>query len=151
MRHFFMQMRQKALQTLQNVHRRAKMDPRCLHRPQEDDNRPGTSQEDLHKTQDREKKKRKCRFSAEEQDILVKEVTEHQHQLFVTSKLPISMREAIWQHIVDKINNVAEVRRTVIECKKRWHDCKRRRRKRWPGTGRQHCRLEVGVQQCRRP
>ncbi|KAJ1175861.1 hypothetical protein NDU88_001146 [Pleurodeles waltl] len=28
--------------------------------------------------------------------------------------------------IVDKINSVAEVRRTVIECKKRWHDCKRR-------------------------
>ncbi|KAJ1141906.1 hypothetical protein NDU88_008234 [Pleurodeles waltl] len=100
------------------------MDPRCLDRPQEDDNRPGTSQEDPHKTQEREKK-RKCCFSAEEQDILVKEVTEHQHQLFVTSKLPISRREAIWQQIVDKINSV-EVRRTVIECKKRWHDCKRR-------------------------
>ncbi|KAJ1126216.1 hypothetical protein NDU88_004624 [Pleurodeles waltl] len=35
-------------------------------------------------------------------------------------------REAIWQQIIDKINSVAEVRRTVIECKKRWHDCKRR-------------------------
>ncbi|KAJ1153348.1 hypothetical protein NDU88_006109, partial [Pleurodeles waltl] len=46
------------------------------------------------------------------------------HQLFVTSKLPISRREAIWQQIVDKINSVADVRRTVIECKKRWHDCK---------------------------
>ncbi|KAJ1180866.1 hypothetical protein NDU88_006081 [Pleurodeles waltl] len=102
------------------------MDPRCLHRPQEDDNRPGTGPEDLHKTQDREKKKRKCCFSAEEQEILVKEVTEHQHQLFVTSKLPISRREAIWQKIVDKINSVAEVRRTVIECKKHWHDCKHR-------------------------
>ncbi|KAJ1115146.1 hypothetical protein NDU88_003372 [Pleurodeles waltl] len=102
------------------------MDPRYLHRPQEDDNRPGTSQEDPHKAQDREKKKRKCRFSAEEQEILVKEVREHQHQLFVTSKLPISRREAKWQQIVDKTNSVAEVRRTVIECKKRWHDCKRR-------------------------
>ncbi|KAJ1088567.1 hypothetical protein NDU88_001724 [Pleurodeles waltl] len=102
------------------------MDPRCLYRPQEDDNRPGTSQEDPHKTQDSMKKKRKCRFSADEQEILVKEVTEHQHQLFVTSKLLISRREAIWQQIVDKINTVAEVRRTVIECKKRWHDCMRR-------------------------
>ncbi|KAJ1207813.1 hypothetical protein NDU88_003203 [Pleurodeles waltl] len=99
------------------------MDPRCLHRPQEDDNRPGTSQEDPPKAKDREKKKRKCSFSAEEQEILVKEVTEHQHQLFVTSKLPISRREAIWQQIVDKINSVAEVWRTVIKCKKRWHDC----------------------------
>ncbi|KAJ1193042.1 hypothetical protein NDU88_002348 [Pleurodeles waltl] len=102
------------------------MDPRCLDRPQEDDNRPGTSQEDPHKTQEREREKRKCRFSAEEQEILVKEVTEHQYQLFVTSKLPISRREAIWQQIVDKINSMAEVRRTVIKCKKRWHDCKRR-------------------------
>ncbi|KAJ1152526.1 hypothetical protein NDU88_005301 [Pleurodeles waltl] len=102
------------------------MDPRCLHRPQEDDNRPGTSQDDPHKTQDKEKKKRKCCFSAEEQEILVKEVTEHQHQLFVTSKLPISRREAIWQQFVDKINSMAEVRRIVIECKKRWHDCKHR-------------------------
>ncbi|KAJ1137342.1 hypothetical protein NDU88_003753 [Pleurodeles waltl] len=100
------------------------MESRCLYRFQEDDNRPGTSQEDPHKNQDREKKKRKCCFSPEEQEILVKEVTEHQHQLFVTSKLPISRREALGQHIVDKINSVAEVRRTV-ECKKRWHDCKR--------------------------
>ncbi|KAJ1173033.1 hypothetical protein NDU88_004875 [Pleurodeles waltl] len=100
------------------------MDLRCHYRPQEDDSRPGTSQEDPHKNQDTFKKKRKCRFSAEEQKILVKEVTEHQHQLFVTSKLPISRREAIWQQIVDKINSVAEVHRTVIECKKRWHDCK---------------------------
>ncbi|KAJ1157786.1 hypothetical protein NDU88_010485 [Pleurodeles waltl] len=102
------------------------MDLRCHNRPQEDDNRPGTSQEDPHKNQDTYKKKRKCHFSDEEQEILVKEVTEHQHQLFVTSKLPISRREAIWQQIVDKINSVAEVRRTVIEYKKRWHDCKRR-------------------------
>ncbi|KAJ1189534.1 hypothetical protein NDU88_006279 [Pleurodeles waltl] len=102
------------------------MDPRCHYRPQEDDSRPGTSQEDPHKNQDTFKKKRKCRFITEEQEILVKEVTEHQHQLFVTSKLPISRREAIWQQIVDKINSVAEVRRTVIECKKLWHDCKRR-------------------------
>ncbi|KAJ1166325.1 hypothetical protein NDU88_006730 [Pleurodeles waltl] len=101
------------------------MDSRCLYRDQEDD-RPGTSQEEPHKNQDREKKKRKCCFSAEEQEILVKEVREHQHQLFVTSKLPISRREAIWQQIVDKINSVAEVRRTVVKCKKRWHDCKRR-------------------------
>ncbi|KAJ1185805.1 hypothetical protein NDU88_002592 [Pleurodeles waltl] len=94
------------------------MDPGRLDRPQEDYNRPGTSQEDPHKTQEREKKK-KCCFIAEEQEILVKEVTEHQHQLFVTSKLPISRRQAIWQQIVDKIDSVAEVRRTVIECKKR--------------------------------
>ncbi|KAJ1185758.1 hypothetical protein NDU88_002545 [Pleurodeles waltl] len=102
------------------------MDPRCHYRPQEEYSRPGTSQEDPHKNQDTFKKKRKCCFSAEEQEILVKEVTEHQHQLFVTSKLPISRREAVWQQIVDKINSVAEVRRTIIECKKRWHDCKRR-------------------------
>ncbi|KAJ1189382.1 hypothetical protein NDU88_006130 [Pleurodeles waltl] len=97
-----------------------------LYRPQEDDNRRGTTQEDPHKNQDTFKKKRKCCFIAEEQEILVKEVTEHQHQLFVTSKLSISRKEAIWQQTVDKLNSVAEVRRTVIECKKRWHDCKRR-------------------------
>ncbi|KAJ1182730.1 hypothetical protein NDU88_007911 [Pleurodeles waltl] len=102
------------------------MDPRCHNRPQEDDSRPGTSQDDPYRNQDIYRKKRKCCFSAEEQEILVKEVTEHQHQLFITSKLPISRREAIWQKIVDKINSVAEERRTVTECKKRWHDCKRR-------------------------
>ncbi|KAJ1175259.1 hypothetical protein NDU88_000547 [Pleurodeles waltl] len=75
---------------------------------------------------DQGEEKQKCRFIAEEQEILVKEVTEHQHQLFVTSELPISRREAIWQQIVDKINSVAEVRGTVIECKRRCHDCKRR-------------------------
>ncbi|KAJ1180456.1 hypothetical protein NDU88_005677 [Pleurodeles waltl] len=101
------------------------MDPRSFERPQEDDNRPRTSQEDR-PSQEREKKKRKWRFSAEEQEILVKEVREHQNQLFVTSKLPIGRREAIWQQIVDKINSVSEVQRTVVECKKRWHDCKRR-------------------------
>ncbi|KAJ1174351.1 hypothetical protein NDU88_006173 [Pleurodeles waltl] len=120
------QLRQKASQTQQNVQKRAKMDPRSYERAQEDDNRPVTSQADPHKTQEREKKKRKCRFVAEDHEILVKEVTEHQHQFFVTSKLPISRREAIWQQIVDKINSVAEVRRTVIKCKKRWRDCKRR-------------------------
>ncbi|KAJ1217995.1 hypothetical protein NDU88_005581 [Pleurodeles waltl] len=45
---------------------------------------------------------------------------------FQTMRGPRLRREAIWQQIVDKINSVAEVRRTVIECKKRWHDCKRR-------------------------
>ncbi|KAJ1162191.1 hypothetical protein NDU88_002664 [Pleurodeles waltl] len=86
-----------------------------------------TSQEDPNKTQEREKKKkRKCWFSVEEQEILVKEETEHQHQRFVTSKLPIGWREEIWQKIVDKINSVAEVQRTVTECKKRWYDCKRK-------------------------
>ncbi|KAJ1143851.1 hypothetical protein NDU88_010153 [Pleurodeles waltl] len=102
------------------------MDPRCPNRPQEDESRPGTSQEEAYRNQDMLKKKRKCRFSAEEQEILVKEVTEHQHQLFISSKLPLSRREAIWKEIVDKINSVAEERRTVTECKKRWHDCKRR-------------------------
>ncbi|KAJ1128159.1 hypothetical protein NDU88_006538 [Pleurodeles waltl] len=121
---FLTQYHQKTPQTMPFHQRRAKMDPRYHNRPQEDDNRPGTSQGDPHKNQDTYKKKRKCCFSAEEQEILVKEVTEHQHQLFVTSNLPISRREAIWQQIVDKINSVAEVRRTVIECKKRWHDCK---------------------------
>ncbi|KAJ1116419.1 hypothetical protein NDU88_004631 [Pleurodeles waltl] len=126
MRLLFTKLHQKAVQTLQNVQRRATMDPRSFERPQKDDNRPGTSQEDPHKAQEREKKKRKCQFSAEEQEILVREVTEHQHQLFVISNLPIGRREAIWQQIVDKINSVAEVRRTVIECKKHWHDCKLR-------------------------
>ncbi|KAJ1101025.1 hypothetical protein NDU88_006099 [Pleurodeles waltl] len=106
--------------------RRAKMDPRCPNRPQEDESRPGTSQEDPYRNQDIFFLKRKCRFSEEEQEILVKEVTEHQHQLFISSKLPLSRREAIWKQIVDKINSVAEERRTVTECKKHWHDCKRR-------------------------
>ncbi|KAJ1151586.1 hypothetical protein NDU88_004366 [Pleurodeles waltl] len=102
------------------------MDPRSQERPQGDPNRPGTSQEDPGKNQEREKKKRKCCFSAEEQEILVKEVTEHQHQVFVTLKLPVGRREVIWQKKIDTINSVAEVQRTVTECKKCWHDCKPR-------------------------
>ncbi|KAJ1170627.1 hypothetical protein NDU88_002500 [Pleurodeles waltl] len=123
---FFPAIESKSGANAANSARSPKMDPRSQERPQGDLNQSGTSQEDPDKIQERGKKKRNCRFSAEEQEILVKEVTKHQHQLFVTSKLPLGRREAIWQQIVDKINSVAEIRRTVTECKGCWHDCKRR-------------------------
>ncbi|XP_078508398.1 uncharacterized protein LOC144768525 [Lissotriton helveticus] len=72
------------------------------------------------------KHKRKSNFSHEENEILVAEVTKYQHQLFVNSKLPHGKKEAIWKQIVMKINSVAQAKRTVLDCKKRWHDCKHR-------------------------
>ncbi|KAJ1145872.1 hypothetical protein NDU88_012155 [Pleurodeles waltl] len=89
-----------------------------------DPSQPSTSQEGPAKSQEKEKRKQKCRFSEKKHEILVKEVAEHQHQLFVISKLPIGRREAIWQAIVDKVNSVAEVRRTVTDYEKCWHNCK---------------------------
>ena len=72
------------------------------------------------------KRKRKSNFSHEEMEILITEVTKHQHQLFITSKLPLWRKEAIWQNIMEKVNSVGQAKRTVNDCKKRWHDSKRR-------------------------
>ncbi|KAJ1194342.1 hypothetical protein NDU88_003631 [Pleurodeles waltl] len=124
------------------------MDPRSQERGQGDPTQLGTSQEDTDKTQEKDKKKRTCRFSAEEHEILVREVMEH--QLFITSKLAIEWKEEIWQQIVDKINSVAEVRRTVTECKKRWHDCKCRTKERMSRNRKAALQTGGGVQHRKR-
>ena len=57
---------------------------------------------------------------------MITEVTKHQHQLFISSKLPLWRKEAIWQNILEKVNIVGQAKRDVPYCKERWHDAKRR-------------------------
>lgn len=90
-------------------------------------NNPTNTQEDQPETQGKSKKKRKRKswFSHQENQVLIAEVTEHQHQLLVSSTVSLGTKNTIWQSIADKMNAVGEVRRTVGDCKKCWHDAKR--------------------------
>ncbi|XP_069095226.1 myb-related transcription factor, partner of profilin-like [Pleurodeles waltl] len=94
--------------------------------PHRDPNQTSTNQDGPAKPQGKEQSKRKCCFSEEKNDILVREVTEHQHQLFVISKLSISRKEAVCQSIFNKVNSVTMLKRSGTDCKTCWHNCKGR-------------------------
>lgn len=65
------------------------------------------------------KEKKKIRFSPQENQILITEVIEHHHQLFITSTVSLRTKNTIWQSIVDKVNAVGVLRRTMEEVKRR--------------------------------
>ncbi|XP_062823996.1 uncharacterized protein LOC134295447 [Anolis carolinensis] len=73
-------------------------------------------------------RKRKPKFSREELDILVTEVTWNEARLFgrETIRLSHREREKIWEGIARKITSVSEVPRSVKDIKHRWDDMKRR-------------------------
>uniref|UniRef100_A0A8D0BK63 PR/SET domain 11 n=1 Tax=Salvator merianae TaxID=96440 RepID=A0A8D0BK63_SALMN len=73
-------------------------------------------------------RKRKPKFSREELDILVTEVTRNEARLFgrETIRLSHSDREKIWEGIARKITSVSQVPRSVKDIKHRWDDMKRR-------------------------
>uniref|UniRef100_A0A8D0G3C9 Myb-like domain-containing protein n=2 Tax=Sphenodon punctatus TaxID=8508 RepID=A0A8D0G3C9_SPHPU len=73
-------------------------------------------------------RKRKPKFSKEELDILVTEVTQHEAMLFgrETMRLSHADRDKIWEGIARKITSVSQVPRSVKEIKHRWDDMKRR-------------------------
>nr|XP_060620194.1 uncharacterized protein LOC132768388 [Anolis sagrei ordinatus] len=73
-------------------------------------------------------RKRKPKFSREELDILVTEVTWNEARLFgrETIRLSHTDREKIWEGIARKITSVSRVPRSVKDIKHRWDDMKRR-------------------------
>lgn len=73
-------------------------------------------------------RKRKPKFSKEELDILVTEVTHHEAVLFgrETMRLSHADRDKIWEGIARKITSVSQVPRSVKDIKHRWDDMKRR-------------------------
>lgn len=73
-------------------------------------------------------RKRKPKFSKEELDILVTEVTRNEARLFgrETIRLSHADRDKIWESIARKITSVSQVPRSVKDIKHRWDDMKRR-------------------------
>uniref|UniRef100_A0ACB8G3K1 Uncharacterized protein n=1 Tax=Sphaerodactylus townsendi TaxID=933632 RepID=A0ACB8G3K1_9SAUR len=73
-------------------------------------------------------RKRKPKFSKEELDILVTEVTRNEARLFgrETIRLSHADRDKIWEGIARKITSVSQVPRSVKDIKHRWDDMKRR-------------------------
>ncbi|XP_042308823.1 PR domain-containing protein 11 isoform X6 [Sceloporus undulatus] len=73
-------------------------------------------------------RKRKPKFSREELDILVTEVTRNEARLFgrETIRLSHADRDKIWEGIARKITSVSNVPRSVKDIKHRWDDMKRR-------------------------
>ncbi|XP_030307891.1 myb-related transcription factor, partner of profilin-like [Calypte anna] len=73
-------------------------------------------------------RKRKPKFSKEELDILVTEVTRNEAMLFgrETARLSHADRDKIWEAIARQITSVSRVPRSVKDIKHRWDDMKRR-------------------------
>ncbi|XP_037249786.1 PR domain-containing protein 11 isoform X4 [Falco rusticolus] len=73
-------------------------------------------------------RKRKPKFSKEELDILVTEVTRNEAMLFgrETVRLSHADRDKIWEGIARQITSVSQVPRSVKDIKHRWDDMKRR-------------------------
>lgn len=73
-------------------------------------------------------RKRKPKFSKEELDILVTEVTRNEAMLFgrETMRLSHADRDKIWEGIARQITSISQVPRSVKDIKHRWDDMKRR-------------------------
>lgn len=73
-------------------------------------------------------RKRKPKFSKEELDILVTEVTCHEAVLLgrETMRLSHADRDKIWEGIARKVTSVSQVPRSIKDIKHRWDDMKRR-------------------------
>ncbi|XP_073441221.1 uncharacterized protein [Dendrobates tinctorius] len=71
-------------------------------------------------------KKKRERFSDAENQKLVDAILAHMEKLFGPKQVNASGRAAIWDKVVKEVNKIGGMRRTVQECKKRWHDYKRK-------------------------
>ncbi|XP_060032532.1 PR domain-containing protein 11 isoform X5 [Erinaceus europaeus] len=73
-------------------------------------------------------RKRKPKFSKEELDILVTEVTRHEAVLFgrETMRLSHADRDKIWEGIARQVTSISQVPRSIKDIKHRWDDMKRR-------------------------
>ncbi|XP_069598311.1 uncharacterized protein [Ranitomeya imitator] len=71
-------------------------------------------------------KKKRERFSDAENQKLLDTIITHVEKLFGPKPVNASGRAAIWDEVVKGVNKVGGMRRTVQECKKRWHDYRRK-------------------------
>uniref|UniRef100_UPI00398E6490 myb-related transcription factor, partner of profilin-like n=1 Tax=Pristiophorus japonicus TaxID=55135 RepID=UPI00398E6490 len=69
-------------------------------------------------------RRRKLNFNDDETEILIREVTLHQDQLFGRgdTKLPPGAKNKIWFSILAKVNAVSKCTRDIGDIKKRWYD-----------------------------
>ncbi|KAG7469204.1 hypothetical protein MATL_G00126580 [Megalops atlanticus] len=89
--------------------------------------------------------KRKSRFSGAELEVLVSEVTRCEGELFgPAGRLRRRERERIWGGILERVNAVSRVPRTLREVKKRWDDLKRRNGGRLADARHRSCYLPPG-------
>ncbi|KAK2844383.1 hypothetical protein Q5P01_011042 [Channa striata] len=89
--------------------------------------------------------KRKSRFSGAELEVLVSEVTRCEGELFgPAGRLRRRERERIWAGILERVNAVSRVPRTLREVKKRWDDLKRRNGGRLADARHRSCYLPSG-------
>ncbi|XP_075042465.1 uncharacterized protein LOC142101921 [Mixophyes fleayi] len=67
--------------------------------------------------------KRRPRFTAAEEFVLVTELLEHYHKLFGerARMTPFAQKVSIWQKVLDNVNSVGVVQRGIEEAKKHWH------------------------------
>ncbi|XP_073441223.1 uncharacterized protein [Dendrobates tinctorius] len=71
-------------------------------------------------------RKKRERFSDAENQKLVDTILEHVEKLFGSKPVNASGRAAIWDKVMKEVNKIGGMRRTVQECKKRWHDYRRK-------------------------
>ncbi|XP_078415139.1 uncharacterized protein LOC144691018 [Cetorhinus maximus] len=69
-------------------------------------------------------RRRKLNFNDDETEILIREVTLHQDQLFGRgdTKLPPGAKNKIWLSILAKVNAASKCTRDIGDIKKRWYD-----------------------------
>lgn len=70
-------------------------------------------------------RQRKPRFSAAELRFLREGVVADSSKLFGKDNASVKERKRLWDSIVDNVNAVSTVKRTAIDCQKRWNDDKR--------------------------
>ncbi|XP_078509154.1 uncharacterized protein LOC144769033 [Lissotriton helveticus] len=73
-------------------------------------------------------RKRKVKFSEQELEILIEEVTAHNDQLFgkLSLKVPEGVKRKIWLAIQSKVNTVGVAHRDINNLQKRWYDLRSR-------------------------
>ncbi|OCT77026.1 myb-related transcription factor, partner of profilin-like [Xenopus laevis] len=71
-------------------------------------------------------KKKQKKFSHNEDRVLVSTVMAHANELFGKNALGALKRSSIWEGIARKVNKFSETERTVISCKKRLNEYKRK-------------------------
>ncbi|XP_041425227.1 uncharacterized protein myb100496870.2provisional.L [Xenopus laevis] len=71
-------------------------------------------------------KRRKKRFSDREDHALVDEIMAHHGELFGKTTSNVLGKALIWDGVANKVNDAGETKRSVMECKKRWSDYKRK-------------------------
>ncbi|XP_073513248.1 uncharacterized protein [Phyllobates terribilis] len=71
-------------------------------------------------------RKKRERFTDPENQKLVDTILAHVQKLFGPKPVNASGRAAIWDKVVKEVNKVGGMRRTIQECKKRWHDYRRK-------------------------